>query len=291
MPPMAHRGGQILNRSIFFPAKITPNLNPDDLKEVGDNKGITQGEVAGYDLVKGIVEEMTVSSQFQGLETKTKTATQTLEDKKQNLTKVGMAVLGVMNLEKQMTYKRIYNILKVWTKPIDKRMDEVKGELQNIYRSISVPAELGNVSGIRQVKFTDNNTKTPNEIKREENVYKADTNTNLEVNYINPKLLRMIKNTWFVEMTQSERNTSEYKKLLFINNLKEAIAIWGPENINLEAQKAKWAELSEEDLDSYFVKGEQSAPMIGGRGQQGGTGLIEGMRPSTDSSLGAAAAG
>lgn len=289
-PPMAYKGGQMLSRNIFFPARLTPNLNPDDLKEIGENKGITSGEVAGYDLVKGIVDEMTVSSQFQALETKTKTATQTLEDKKQNLIKIGMAVLGVMNFEKQMTYRRLYNLLNVWTKPIDKKIDDVKGEIQNIYRSFSIPAEIGDTTGLQQIKMTDNNTKTSEEILKEEDDYEAETGTKLEVIYLNPKILKMIKNRWYVEMVQTEKNTSEYKKILFMSNLQEAMAVWGPESINLEALKVRWAELSEENLDTYFVKNQPSMPMMT-REQAGpgsGSGLAEGMQTGTDNLLGAA---
>ena len=234
---------------------------------------------------------MTVSSQFQGLETKTKTATQTLEDKKQNLVKIGMAVLGVMNFEKQMTYKRLYNILKVWTKPIDSKIDEVKGELQNIYRSFSIPAEIGDTLGVRQVKLVDDNTKSQAEIDNEAASYRRETGMPLEITYLNPKLLRMMRHRWFVEMVQTDKNTSEFKKILFIANLKEAIAIWGPQSINLDALKPRWAELSEENLDTYFVKGQASAPMVGGQGQGGGSGLIQGMQPSMDTNMGAAAVG
>ena len=288
MPPMAYRGGQMLSRNIFLPAKITPNLNPDDLKEIGENKGITAGESTGYKLVKEIVEEMTVSSQFQGLETKTKTATQTLEDKKQNLIKIGMAVAGVMNFEKQMTYRRLYNLLNVWTKPIDAKIEGVKGELTNIYRSFSIPDEIGDTTGIRQIKMVEDNTKSSGEILEEEKSYERETGTKLEVTYLNPKILRMIKNRWYVEMIQTEKDTSEYKKILFLNNIKEAMTIWGPQSINLDGLKARWSQLSEEDMDTFFVKNQPSAPMIDDGGGKGGSGLANGMQTGTDNIIGEA---
>jgi len=290
MPPMANRSAQILSKKIFFPATITPNLNPDDLKEIGVNQGMTSGEAAGYQLVKTVVDEMTVSSQFQGLETKTKTATQTLEDKKQNLIKIGMAVLGVRDLERQICYKRLYNILKVWTKPIDQEIDETKDELKNIYRSISVPAEFDGSTGVRQVVMTDENYKTGEEVMQEEDNYKLETGSNLQRIYLNPKILKMIKTKWYIEIVQTDKNTSEYKKLLFLNNLKEAMTIWGPQAVNLNALKSRWAQLSEEDEDIFFVKDQGSMPMIDGmQPGAGGTGMIQGMMPGTDNLIGQAA--
>jgi hypothetical protein len=266
-PPMANKGGQILSKKVFFPSNITPNLNPDDLKEIGTNNGITPGDVNGYELVKNIVEEMTVSSQFQGLDNKTKTATQTLEDKKQNLIKIGMAVFGIMALERQMCYKRLYNILRVWTKATETKIDDITGQLQNIYRSVSVPAEFDGTSGIRQITLTDQNYKTPEEVASEEISYKRETGVSLQRIYLNPEILKMIKNRWYIEIVQTDKNTSEFKKLMFINNLKEAIAIWGIENVNLDGLKARWAQLSGEDIDTYFVKGAPSAPMMDQNGQ------------------------
>ena len=283
-PPMANSSNRVLSRKIFQPGKITPGIAKDQLNEIGKNDGVTQSEITAFQMVKGIVDEMTVSSQFQGLEgEKDKTATQATLDQKQNMMKIGLAIAGVIDFERQLVKRRIVNLLRAWTTPIDSKIDGVRGKLQEIYRTISAESEFQGKKGVRMVKLNEDNSKnTSQSIMQEEDMYSSIVGKPVRITYIRPSFLKNLKNKWYIEITPTEKETSELSKAMYLQMIQTAVALFGIESINLEGQKARFAQKWKEDEDVLFNEGQQSmSPMAGQQGQPQGQGSQAPKPPAT----------
>ncbi len=282
-PPIANNSNRSVSRNIYLPGKITNNIKKDQLTEIGENRGVTQSEFAFYQFMKQEIAEKTVSSQFQGTESINKTATQTIEDKKQNMLKMGMSIFGVVMLETKMTYKRIYNILDNWTEPIDTKVNIMRNGLEQVYRSISVDKDFDDgQSGNLVVKFNENNIMNGQQIMKEEENLKMMTGQESRIISINPKLLKMIKYYWYVTITPTEKQTSELRRQLFVENIQDAVAIFGDMAINFEGLKPRFAAIIGEDKDTFFAQGAPNIPpsmaaMLQGGGMAGKT-IAAGVR-------------
>jgi hypothetical protein len=205
---------------------------------------------------------MSVSSQFQGLEgSKQKTATQASLDQQQNLMKIGLAVLGVVEFEKNLVNRRIVNILRTWTAAIDKKMDDTKKRFTDVYRTISIEDEFDGQTGVKMIKFTEENYMNSDEIMREEDELEEIAGKPVRITYIRPSFLRNIKNNWYVEITPTEKQTSELKKATFKQDIADTVTLFGIESTNLEGLKPRWAQMIKEDKDVLFNEGGQAMPM------------------------------
>lgn len=252
-PSMSYAGPEMLSKNIFLPGRITPNIRGDRLKEIGNNEGITSSEYAFYELLKKELEEKSVSSQFQGIDNTKKTATQTIEDKKQNMMRLGMTLYGIILLETKMTYLRIYNILENWTDPIDSRVDETKSKLVDVFRNFTIDKDFEDgTAGKLLVRFVKPNKQTPQEIVNEEEALRKKTGKEYRILNLQPDLINKIKFGWYVVVTPTEKNTSELKRALFVENVKDTIAIFGPESVNFEGLKGPWALTVGQKKDTLF---------------------------------------
>lgn len=296
-PSFANTSNRVLSRRIFLPGTITPGIAKDQLTEIGKNDGIQQGDIAAYEFISNIIDESTVSSQFAtpGDDSK-KTATQATLDQKQNMLKIGLAILGIIDFERQLVKRRIVNVLRAWTTPIDKEIDSVRGKYKDIFMSISSEAEFQGKKGIRMVKLNeDNSANTPESIMQEEDMYSQIVNKPVRITYIRPSFLKNLKNKWYIEITPTEKETSELKKAMFIEGISQTVALFGIESVNLEGLKERWAQYMGESEDVLFKEGQQSMSPMAMGGQPGAPGGQQGMpkppqtqRPTVNTMKGAA---
>src|SRR3990167_2410243 len=116
-PPLANNSQKILSRDIFMPGHIENNLNPNDIAQIGDNRGVTQSEFNMFALINEIINEASLSRTFEGNpEQGSRTATEIESLRKNSMQKIGYPISGVMSLENQVAEKRLYNLLENWTK-------------------------------------------------------------------------------------------------------------------------------------------------------------------------------
>lgn len=274
-PPYTYRGSRVLSKRIFRSNNIATGINPDDLKELGKNDGISSGEVGAFDLVKGIIDEMTVSSQFQGIDEGGKTATQVLEDKRQNLLKIGMAVIGIILFEKELSYRRLQNVLSNQMNPTGTDINVLKKKVNNVYKSFTGDATFDGKRGLRQVILSDEEPDL-NVLKMQEEADSERLGKPVKKVIIHPRILRSLKYKWNIEIVPTEKNTSELKMAMFKEKVIDAGTLFGVESLNLEALKGRYAQLAKEDENVLFIRGQQATPAVteaGGfeQGNQGKT--------------------
>ncbi len=269
MPPLANLSSKIISKDIFLPGTITSDIEPNALQPIGEANGVTPAEFSAFEMIKKIIDEKTVSPSFSGQQTTgQQTATEIMELKKQQMMKLGLLVVGVVNMERKLAWLRIQNILANWTKPIDTEVDNVKKGIKDVYRTITAETTLDNgQKGQRMIKF---DTEMPNQITTEqvkaEEDFLSEPDKQVKITYIHPKELAKIKATWYINITPTEKSSGELDMVMYKQNLNDATILFGREAINWENAKVRWAVLSKEDPDKFFNK--NAPPMLPMEGQE-----------------------
>jgi len=263
MPPLANNSNKILSRKIFFPGKITSNIDVNLIKPLVEVTGVTQSEFNTFELIKKIIDEKTVSPVFSGDSPKgNQTATEIMELKKQQMMKLGLLIWGIISLEKQITWLRIHNILQNWTKSTGTKVNETKDKIVNIYRTMAVDTELENgQSGTKIIEFNPEkaNMLSPGQIKEEED-FLSEPGKPVRKTYLNPNILRTLKALWYIVIIPTEKDSSELNRVLFVQNIQDAANIFGIQTLNMEYLKGRFAILAKEDPDKFFNSGVPTTP-------------------------------
>lgn len=286
MPPLANRSNRVLSRKIFYPGQITQGLNADDLQPIGDNAGVSVAEFNTFELIKKLIDEKTVSPTFGGDQSSGQTtATEIDAMQKQQMMKMGSIILGVIAMERQLVELRIHNILATWTEPVDTRVDEVRNEIENIYRTISIETSFEN--GQKGEKIIDFDPRkaigtSPEDIYIEEEKLKK-KGRNVRIVFLNPEVLHSIETNWRIVISPTQRGSSQLDRVLFTQNLMDAMNLFGPQAINMDYVKERFAILAKEDPNKFFTQA-QALPTQLGAGQpvqpnQGGV-LANQLKPT-----------
>lgn len=267
-PPMANLTGKILNKSIFYPGTIHKGVDPEKLKPIGDNQAVTGPEFNVFQLVKGAIDESSVSPIFEGNRTPgEKTAKEVADLKTQSLMRLGMVMVGAIQMEERLVWLRTYNILKNWTAPIDVKLEETRNGIKRkpIYRTESVERELEEgVSGVHMIEFGE-------ELPDKEQVYAEEKHLTrkkgMEVRktYLNAKDLATLKYRFFVKVIPVEVDHNELESALFEESLGKAFSIF-PTEVNRTYWMGKWAGYKRLDPKKAFISGAPPMPMAEGMG-------------------------
>lgn len=257
MPPLANNTNRVLSRKVMFPGVISQNIDPDKIKPLGDVSGVNAAEFSMFELLKRLIDEKSVSPVFAGQQTEgSQTATEVIELKKQQLMKLGLMVYGVIKMERQLAWLRIYNILAHWTRKQDSTVDSVKGKLKDLYKKITVKGTLENgKEGMKVIEFDSAkaNLMAPENIKAEEDFLSKGSAVEYRKIYLDPEKLRTINANWYVSIVPTEKETSELRRVLFMQTVQQALTLFGPQSLNIEYIKDRFAILAKEDPDKFFT--------------------------------------
>jgi hypothetical protein len=219
-PPKGSRKSKVHGRDIFNPGKITYDIQEGDIFDLIQNPGITSSDFSFYQLVQEDINNKSINAVASGEGVQgDPTATQVLEEKQQAMIKLGLALDGILNLERQLVWNRIHNILVYWTKPTSGEIDEVPGRRD--------------------------------QLDEEEAMSKNGKKTRLV--YMNPKLLKTVKLFWFVSITASPKSNDALSVMLFVQNITTAANLFGIESLNMDYLKQRFATLTKEDYSKMFV--------------------------------------
>lgn len=289
MPPMANNTNKHLSRRVLFPGKITRDIDVTKFVPIGgEEKGITPAEFTFFQTMKQMIDEKSVQPVFSGdIQKGNATATQIIEQKKQQMMKLGLAIWGVISLEKQLAYLRLHNILATWTKKVDERVDPIRKQIQDVYRSVSVDSTFPDGrKGTKVIEFNPelaqflgSNPNGPAMIEKEEELLSEPGRPVRKV-YLDPKELRTIDMHWYINITPTEKETTELQRVLFVQNIKDAAELFGPQSLNVEHLKHRFALLAKEDPDKFFTRSKpQPQPGMPPEGGPAGGTLAAGITP------------
>ncbi len=226
-PPLGVRGNKVLSRDVWDPGAVVQGVGKDDFERLISHDGVTPSEMGMLDLIsRQITEELQVSAMMQGTEGRKLTATQTVEQSRQAVKALGLAIVAWSRVVREMTYLRVYNILENGTRPSSLTVQD--GKVRQVFRSFTVQGvDLGNETrGTKVVAFTDRDLTE----KEQEGIYDyeekmAAQGEHIRIKSINVKKLRAVPIQWYVAVTPQEQETSSLQKVLFQDKLTQGANI------------------------------------------------------------------
>lgn len=259
-PPMANNSGRVLTRQNFMPAVITDDIRKDSVYPLIDARGVTASEFSFYQLIKEQMESKSTTAQYDGQDTANMTATQVLENKKQQMLKIGLSLDGIIRFERDLGMLRLRNILAHWTKAQDTKIDQVRGGVTEVYRSFTIDkSKYGRRQKSQKViQFTTDVAKIKETDPRGYKIYEAEarhkkeTGSEISFSYIDPIALKNLKARWYMTVVPNDKKDDTLSRMIFTQNIREAIEIFGPESINVEKLKQRYAAVIGENFDTWF---------------------------------------
>ena len=278
-PPMANNTNKILSKKNLLPGVFTRDINTDQVKPLIESNGVTASEFGMIGFIKEMVDEMSIDPTFSGEDTGKITATEYQGRMQQQMKKLGYSLLGVLNFEKQLTWLRIYNIIQNWTKPIDNKVDEVRNTLVDVYRSVEKDTEEDGKNVRKIIEFSPEKSMLDDyQVMAEEKMISQGRyagKKDIRKIYIDPGMLKNLKAYWFITVTPTEKESDELNKVLFIQNIKDAMGLFGMELLNMEYIRDRFASVIGENPDKFFMQqpvNQLQAPQMGQNAPQGGMG-------------------
>lgn len=273
-PPMANLTGKMLNKSIFESGTVHNNIDPEKLKPIGNNSPMTGPEFDTFSLIKQAIDESSVSPILEGNRTPGEQTAQEISVlKAQSMQKLGMIMIGVLQMEEQMVWLRAYNIMRNQTQPVDSELEEIKGQVKRInqYKSQSVDMGLDNGQmGTHIINMTDSeNMPAPSQIMAEEDILTRKKGVTVRVTYLNAKELASLKYNLYVKVTPTEKDHSDLTKVLFEESISKAKMLF-PGRVNDDYAEEEWANHNKLDPRKLWLPKQPGMPQPGQMADQGG---------------------
>lgn len=254
-PPSGSKGKRVISPSVFIAGKITPDLKQGDIFPLATNFGLTQADFQFYNMIKTGIDDKTVNNAYSGDSSQLETLGQAQQDKQQQMLKLGLAMDGVLNLERRLTWLRIYNFIENMTKKYDTQVDAVREGIQGQYRKFTVNTNLENgQKGIKMFRMTDKAYPPLREHQLEEKKMTQQYGQEVRIIYLNPEVLRTMKCIWFIVIVPTPQSNDLLAQIMFTQNVEKAIEIFGPDSINADYLKQRFSVLIHEDYNKFFKK-------------------------------------
>lgn len=259
-PPMGFRGKKVLSPNIYSPGKITNNMRKDDLFPILPNStGLNNADFSMYQLIKTMIDEKTINATFAGQDQPEKgqvTLGQIQIEKQQQLLKLGLNFDAVKNLEKKLVWARIGNMIMNYAKPIDRKANAEEQVIEELYRQFSMETTLADgQKGIKVFEFTDEEFPEIREHQKEEQALGDKYGKPVEKVYFNgPEFMKLLKYRWIVNIVPTQEDSDQIKGQLFVENYEMAKILFGPESLNYEYGKQRFAIHIKEDPTRYFLE-------------------------------------
>lgn len=225
-PPLGVTSGRVYSKDIWSPGAVTQGLPPNTFNRLIDHDGVTSSEFSMYQLFASKIDEF-VGQSTAGNEPGSgqRTATQIIEEQKQSLKQLGLAVLAAMRLKRDMTYLRLWSINQYYFEPVGKGTDPTTRKLKEKYRAFTVnETDLGDgETGTKLIQFANANPEEVDlEMQLDSEEAAAKEGRNVRFQTINVKKLKNIPLTWYVTVSSQERDSGSLDKVLFQDKIAQA---------------------------------------------------------------------
>ena len=268
-PTMGNKSGKNFDGSVTDPGTIINDVREGDLFPVLPNYGgATTADFSFYGMIKKEMSKNSVQDAFQGIDNQgaEMTATQDLNNMKSSSLDVAAMFDGIISGNSQLYWLRTYNIVTNWTKPIDVQIDVTKKSIENTYRTVNVPTqgEAGN-SATKKIIFTKSTPKRPKgkatledsqDLHQQELDAKKNGQGDIEIVHLNPEQLRSMKLNWYYCCVPVINESDPMAYMMFAKQIGDAMAIFGPESLNVKKLKYKFAKVTGNDYDTWFLSAE-----------------------------------
>lgn len=156
-PPVGNNSDEVLQSNVWDPGVITPDIRKDDLSILTPNAGITGADFSFYQLVQQSIAESSVSASVEGTNQNELTATQYLDQKRENLKKLGLSIDQTIGFLKDVYWARLYNEISYFdTKKKTYNPDE--DAFVEAYENFTVDENIDGAKGRLSVNLVDDNS-------------------------------------------------------------------------------------------------------------------------------------
>lgn len=265
-PTMGNKSGKNFGSEVTDPATMINDIRDGDLFPILPNfKGPDQADFSLYEAVKKEMDKNSVQRSFQGIDNQGSemTATQDLNNMKSSSLDVAALFDGICYGNQQLFWLRNFNISKNWTKPIDTRIDVANKIIENKYRTITTPAEGENgQAATKKIIFTEKTPVSPDgkatlehsqEIHQQELDAKKNGEGDVLFTYLHPQQYAQIKLSWYYTCVPIINETDPLSYMMFAKQIGDAIAVFGPQALNVKKLKNKFAKVTGQDFDTWFI--------------------------------------
>jgi len=230
-PPMGTTGSKVYSKDIWQAGAVTQGLDPDTFHILNaDNKGITNSEFSMLEMIDKKTQEFIGAGDIlQGQGEKT-TATQATEQLRQAIKQLGLSVLAIIRMKRDMTFLRIYNELENSIEPIGKRVIDngFQKQVVDVYKRYTInDAQFeDSTRGKKVVQFLDRDLE--DEEKQEIfDLEEEETKKGNKIRFrtLNVKKLREIPLFFFVTVNQTQKEGSALDKIMFTDQIAQAQGI------------------------------------------------------------------
>lgn len=225
-PPLGVTSGKVYSKDIWSPGAVTQGLPANSFNRLIDHDGVTSSEFEMYQLFASEIDKF-VGQYNAGNEPGNgqRTATQIIEEQKQALKQLGLAVLAAMRLKREMTYLRLYSLEQHYFEPVGKAVDPFTRKLQKKYRSFTINnTDIGDgETGKKLIQFANASPEDAlmqGVLDNEESLSQSGQNVRYHV--IDVEKLKNAPLTWYVMVTSQERDSGALDKVLFQDQIAQA---------------------------------------------------------------------
>ena len=269
-PTMGNKSGRQFGPEITDPGTVINDIRDGDLFPVLPNyTGAVPADFSFFEIMKKELDKNSIERSFQGMDAKgtDETATKNMNDQKQQATlKVAALFDGIISGNTQLYWLRTYNIQKNWTRAIDVRVDAQNKTLEQIYRTVMLPAQIeGGQRATKKIVFTKDTPKLAAGAKRasvddsfavmqeEYDHKKKNGSGEIRITYLHPELYAQMKVTWFYSSVPVPNSTDPLSYMVFAKQIDDAMRMFGPDSLNVKRLKHRFARLTGNDFDTFFI--------------------------------------
>lgn len=279
-PPIGNNSDKILQANIWDPGIVTPDIRVDDLSVLTPNAGISVADFSFYKLISESIADSSVGENLEGgNDNPNITATQYIDQKKQELKKLGISMDNTIDWLKQIYWMRLFNEAQYLTEKV-KRYDPEEQKLVEAYADFMIEETSNDGSKKKtMVKFVDDNSnRNTYDVMNQEEEMGGDT----RIMYVRPQYLKDLVNNlrdklYIDVMSEPEGQNQSLLSILFnlltqYGNLRGGVI----PNLNYEYVDKLIAQNSGFQSDKLFLKAVPPPPgTIGPDGKP-----IEGQSPT-----------
>ena len=265
-PTLGNKSGKQFGEEATEPANVINDIREGDLFPVLPNfVGATEPDFTFHGMLKSELSKNSVEDSFQGIKNQPgeETATENLNSMKSQSLKVAAMFDGLIYGYTQLFWLRTYNIIDNWTKPVDIQIDVEKMKINDVYRTVTVPATGENGGAItKKIIFTKNTPVRPKgkatledsqNIHQMEMDHKKEDGKDIALVHLNPEVLRSIKLNWFYTCVPVIAENDPLAYVMFAKQLTDATNMFGPDSLNVKKLKHEFAKMTGKDFDTWFL--------------------------------------
>lgn len=266
-PPVGNNTDRVLPLNIWDPGVITPDISKEDISILTPNAGVTQQDFSFYKLLMDSIDDSTVSATVEGSNNAPNvTATQYVDQKKQDLKKIGLllddTIAFLQDMFWLMLFQEIYYIgdkQKYYSQEDDKFIEA--------YKNFTVAETIDGSKGTTKVNLMDDTSNVDPEklFQQEEQSANPVRNYFARPAYLQQIIMQLRDKIYIDVVSEPDGEQSSLLGMLF-NILTQYVNLKGGDNsdVNFEYLQKVIDQIAGFDPGKIFLKNKpQPQPMPG----------------------------